>query len=140
MRTFYSRCLPLVLSAFFTLSSFALDTTQFDDPILLERYKTLTEELRCLVCQNETIAGSSAPLALDLRRQVAEQIRAGQSDEQIRDYMTERYGEFILYRPSDSGAGKILWIAPLVFLLLAGFIFVLVLSNRDSGSDDEELT
>ena len=85
-----------------------------------------------MVCQNETIAGSSSELAQDLRKQVAEQLRAGQSDEQIRAYMTERYGEFILYRPSHDGKTKILWLAPLVFLLLLAFIFIAVLIKKNN--------
>lgn len=112
------------------LNSFALDTTSFEDAELHARYKTLTHELRCLVCQNETIAESSAPLALDLRVQVAEQLRAGQTNVQIRAYMTERYGEFILYRPQKTGAGQILWIAPLLLLLGAGLIFIVVVSRK----------
>ena len=135
-----SKLLILFISALFAFTYFvALDITQFDDPDLLERYHSLTEELRCLVCQNETIAGSSAPLAVDLRYQVASQIKAGQTDDQIRAYMTERYGEFILYRPPLSGVTKLLWIAPLVLLLLSGFIFILVLNKRNKMLDDEDL-
>lgn len=139
MNSFYSRSLLVLACILLPINIFGLDATEFDDPQELKRYQALTEELRCLVCQNETIAGSSAPLAVDLRQQVAKQINAGQSDEQIRAYMTERYGEFILYRPSDSGAGKILWVAPLFFLLFAAFVFVIVIENRKvlAGSDDE---
>ena len=141
MRSFnYLKLLIIAGSLFYVFAqSLALDTTQFDDPKLLTRYLNLTEELRCLVCQNENIAGSSAPLAIDLRSQVAEQIKAGQTDDQIRSYMTERYGEFILYRPPQAGVARLLWIAPLILLLLSGLVFFVVLNNRKSLSDDEDL-
>ena len=127
------RALIIIICIFVcSLQINALDTTDFKDASLQKRYQNLTDELRCLVCQNETIAGSSSELAQDLRKQVAEQLRAGQSDEQIRAYMTERYGEFILYRPSHDGKTKILWLAPLVFLLLLAFIFIAVLIKKNN--------
>ena len=85
------------------------------------RLKGLAEELRCLVCQNQTIADSHAPLAVDLRNQIRDQIAAGRSDGQIRAYMVERYGDFVLYRPPLKGTTLVLWIGP--FLLLAGGAF-----------------
>ena len=127
------RALIIIICIFVcSLQINALDTTDFKDASLQKRYQNLTDELRCLVCQNETIAGSSSELAQDLRKQVAEQLRAGQSDEQIRAYMTERYGEFILYRPSHDGKTKILWLAPVVFLLLLAFIFIAVLIKKNN--------
>ena len=71
----------------------------FDDPALQARYENITRELRCLVCQNETIADSNATLARDLRREVREMIAAGKTDDEIRDFMIARYGDFVLYRP-----------------------------------------
>ena len=85
------------------------------------RLKGLAEELRCLVCQNQTIADSHAPLAVDLRNQIRDQIAAGRSDGQIRAYMVERYGDFVLYRPPLKATTLVLWIGP--FLLLAGGAF-----------------
>ena len=117
----------------------ALDTTDFNDADLQKRYQTLNNELRCLVCQNETIAASSSELAQDLRKQVADQLRAGQSDEQIRTYMSERYGDFIHYRPLNTGRTRLLWLAPLILLLLFGLVFVTILAKKSKAviEDDE---
>jgi len=119
----------------------AIDTTKFDDAKLQERYSSLTNELRCLVCQNETIAGSSSELAQDLRKQVAEQIKVGKSDQEIREYMTTRYGEFILYRPPNNGKTKLLWLAPAVFLSVLIIIFLLILGKKSKQviSDEDVL-
>jgi cytochrome c-type biogenesis protein CcmH len=94
------------------------------------RLKALAEELRCLVCQNQTIADSSAPLAVDLRNQIRDQIAQGRSDAQIRDYMVERYGDFVLYRPPFQASTLVLWLGPP--LLVAGGIaaFILVVRRR----------
>ncbi len=85
---------------------------------LEQRVKGLAHELRCLVCQNQTIADSNADLAIDLRTQIREQIKAGKTDRQIKDYMVARYGDFVLYRPPVQSNTVLLWAAP--FLLLAG--------------------
>ena len=107
-----------------------------DDPVANKRAVYLAEELRCLVCQNQTIADSNAPLALDLRNQIRTQIAAGRSDDQIReqiaqgrsdtqiiDYMVERYGDFVLYRPPLKATTLFLWFGPPV-LLVFGFAFL----------------
>jgi cytochrome c-type biogenesis protein CcmH len=86
------------------------------DPATEGRLKALAEELRCLVCQNQTIADSSAPLALDLRNQIRTQIAQGRSDTQIRDYMVERYGDFVLYRPPLRATTVLLWVGPFALL------------------------
>jgi len=88
------------------------------DPVANKRAVALAEELRCLVCQNQSIAESNAELALDLRRQIREQIAAGQSDVQIVDYMVQRYGDFVLYRPPLKAATLLLWFGPFVLFLL----------------------
>ena len=98
----------------------AIDTGRaFDDPAQQERYERLIKDLRCLVCQNQSIADSNALLASDLRREVREMMIAGQSDDQIREFMTTRYGDFVLYRPPVSPRTWLLWSAP-VLLLLGG--------------------
>jgi len=132
--------LLLILYIILGIKVSALDTTQFEDEFLQQRYQALTNELRCLVCQNETIAGSSSELAQDLRKQVAEQIKSGKNDADIRLYMTERYGDFILYRPPNTGSTKLLWLAPLGFLFILSLIFILVVSNKsnlDTQKDEE---
>jgi cytochrome c-type biogenesis protein CcmH len=109
----------------------AIDTGRaFEDPEQQARYELLIKDLRCLVCQNQSIADSNATLASDLRREVREMMIAGQSDEQIRDFMTARYGDFVLYRPPVSPRTWLLWSAP-VLLLLGGLgIAAMVVMRR----------
>jgi len=95
-----------------------------------ERLKGLAEELRCLVCQNQTIADSNAPLALDLRNQIRTQIAEGRSDSQIRAYMVERYGDFVLYRPPFKASTAILWAGPFALLLFGGGIAIAIMRRR----------
>lgn len=90
-----------------------------DDPQIERRMRTLTEELRCLVCQNETLAESKADLAEDLRHEIREQMKAGKSDKEIIAFLTERYGDFVLYRPPVKSTTYLLWFGPFA-LLIAG--------------------
>ncbi len=94
-----------------------------EDPVANKRAMMLAEELRCLVCQNQTIADSHADLAVDLRRQIREQIAQGRSDRQILDYMVDRYGDFVLYRPPVKATTLVLWFGPLL-LLVCGLAFL----------------
>jgi len=98
------------------------------DPALEARMQAVASELRCLVCQNQTIADSQADLAVDLRRQVREMLQQGRSEREIVDYMTARYGDFVLYRPPMKGTTMLLWYGPA--LLLVGGIAVLLLVLR----------
>lgn len=101
-----------------------------DNPALEARMMAITSELRCLVCQNQTVADSHASLAVDLRQEVRELLLKGQSDQQVRDYMTARYGDFILYRPPVMTSTALLWYGPGV-LAVAGLVtLVLVLRRR----------
>ena len=100
------------------------------DPVLEERMLKIATELRCLVCQNQTIADSHADLAVDLRQQVREMLQKGMTDKQISDYMTERYGDFVLYRPPFKNKTMLLWIGPGVLLVLGLLVLVLVLRKR----------
>jgi len=93
------------------------------DPALEDRVMKLSKELRCLVCQNETLADSRADLAVDLRDQIREQMRAGKTDKEIIDYLTARYGKFILYNPPVDPTTYLLWFGP--FILLLGGLFML---------------
>jgi len=93
------------------------------DPQLDRRVTNLAHELRCLVCQNQTLAESNAPLAVDLRNQIREQLAAGKSESQVVDFMVERYGDFVLYRPPFKATTVLLWAGPFLFLL-AGFYFL----------------
>ena len=99
-----------------------------------ERLKALAEDLRCLVCQNQTIADSNAPLALDLRNQIRSQIAQGRSDAQIRDYMVERYGDFVLYRPPLRASTALLWGGPFVLLAVGIVVFLRVTRRQGAGA------
>jgi cytochrome c-type biogenesis protein CcmH len=118
--------------------SFAIDTQRaFDDPALQARYEQINRELRCLVCQNQTIADSNATLAQDLRREVREMIEAGKSDAEIREFMIERYGDFVLYRPRMTPVNFLLWGAPVLLLLLGTFIGIRIIRKQAASVDDE---
>ena len=94
-----------------------------DDPALEARVSNLARELRCLVCQNETLADSRADLAVDLRAQIREQMKAGKSDKEIIEFLTNRYGDFVLYRPPVRPTTYLLWFGPFL-LLLAGLVIL----------------
>ena len=133
-------CLALLAALLVTFSSgaLAIDTERaFDDPQLQARYEQLNRELRCLVCQNQTIADSNAPLASDLRREVRDLISQGKSDEEIRDFLLDRYGDFVLYRPRMTGANFLLWAAPVLLLLVGLFAAVRVIRKRATEPDTD---
>jgi cytochrome c-type biogenesis protein CcmH len=109
------------------------------DPVLEERVTALASELRCLVCQNQTIADSNAPLAADLRNQVREKMRQGESDSEIVDYMVARYGDFVLYRPPLKLTTVLLWFGPLL-LLAGGFVVLLRRVLRRRPAQDLQMT
>ena len=106
------------------------------DPVLEARMTRIAAELRCLVCQNQTIADSNADLAVDLREQVRGMLRQGESDEHILKYMTDRYGDFVLYRPPLKGTTLLLWFGPGVLLLGGVATLVVVLRRRARMSDE----
>jgi len=112
---------------------------KFNTPEQEHTYKVLTEELRCLVCQNQTIADSNAELAKDLRRQVYEMLQQGKSKEQITDYMTERYGDFVLYNPPFKIKTSLLWIGPIAFLII-GLVLLIVFSRTKKSTKNTKLT
>lgn len=103
-----------------------------EDPAIEARMKNLTKQLRCLVCQNETLADSQAPLAEDLRREIREQIKAGKTDQEIMAYATQRYGDFVLYNPPVKATTYLLWFGPFVLLILGtGLLYRYLKSRRD---------
>lgn len=110
------------------------------DPAIEQRLKTLSAELRCLVCQNQSLADSHADLAIDLRNQVREQMQAGKSDAQIRAWLTERYGDFVLYRPPLKTTTVLLWAGPAVLLVTALAGLFINLRNRRRTLPPAELT
>lgn len=129
--------LLLILVASATFPALAKDAQPAAaDPVLEERVMALSRELRCLVCQNETLADSRADLAVDLRNQIREQMQAGKSDKEIIAFLTERYGKFILFRPPVDPTTYLLWFGPFV-LLLGGLLllFRYVKQRRDAIVD-----
>ena len=108
---------------FFILITSCTGAWAQDSPKLDERVKNLAHELRCLVCQNQTIADSNAPLAVDLRNQIREQLAAGKSERDVVDFMVARYGDFVLYRPPFKAATLALWLGPFALLGLGAWIF-----------------
>jgi len=117
------------------------------DPAIEARMVRITSELRCLVCQNQTIADSNAGLAVDLRKETREMLKQGKSDAEIVDYMTARYGDFVLYRPPLRTKTVPLWFGPALLLLIGGTVLVLTLRRRsrmaadafDPDVDDDEI-
>ena len=101
-----------------------------DDPALEKRVAGLAHELRCLVCQNQTLADSNAPLAVDLRNQIREQLQGGASERDVIDFMVARYGDFVLYRPPLKASTLALWIGPFVLLALGAFLLLRRLVRR----------
>lgn len=102
-----------------------------DDPVLEKRVMALSTHLRCLVCQNQTIADSNAELAIDLRNQVRDKLRQGQSEQEVLDYMVNRYGEFVLFKPLVKSTTWLLWFGPLLLLTMGlGVLFVILRQRR----------
>ena len=105
----------------------------FTDPAKEQAYQTLISELRCLVCQNQTIADSNADLAKDLRQQVYDMLQQGKSQQDVVDFMTQRYGDFVMYRPAFSMKTGLLWLGPIAFLLI-GIITVVLLARHKKNA------
>jgi cytochrome c-type biogenesis protein CcmH len=133
-------CVIALLLLFAALPASAVDPIEIEDPALQQRYRDLTHELRCMQCQNQSIADSPVGLAGDLRREVRELLLAGKSDQQIRDHLRARYGDFILFRPEFNARTAWLWAAPFVLLMVGIVIAVRVLRGRAALADqpDEE--
>jgi cytochrome c-type biogenesis protein CcmH len=125
-------CLPLLAQA-------STEPTMLD-PVSQRRLVDLSAQLRCLVCQNQSIAESNAELAVDLRNQINEQIKLGRSDKEIVDFMVTRYGDFVLYRPPFKATTALLWIGPIALLLLAVLVFYRTLVSRRARVDERPLT
>ena len=128
-----SKFLPWIFALAVGLSTLALaavDPLPFKDHAQELRFQALTKQLRCLVCQNESLNDSAAPLAADLRRDVFEQMQAGKSDDEIKAWLTARYSDFVLYDPPLRGGTWLLWFGPLLILLGGGAGIFLIVRRR----------
>lgn len=110
---------------------------QFSSPEQQERFNRLAEELRCLVCQNQSLADSDAPLAQDLRQEVFTMLESGASDEQIKSFLVERYGDFVLYRPPVQGNTLVLWVGPILLLVAGAAVIGFNVRRRRSLLEEE---
>jgi len=121
-------------------AALAVDPTEMPTPELEQRYLALTHELRCMQCQNESLADSPVELAADLRQEVRDMLLAGKSDAQVRAFMVARYGDFILFRPRFTARTAWLWLAPGVLLLIGALVLVRVIRQRAAllPQDDED--
>ncbi len=135
--TMLSRMLLAAMLAMIVLPVFAIDPLPFKDRAEELRFQELTRELRCLVCQNENLADSHAPLAKDLREQVFEQMQAGKSDAQIKEWLTDRYSDFVLYDPPLRGGTMLLWFGPFVLLLIGAVVVAMIVRRRSRGLTPE---
>jgi cytochrome c-type biogenesis protein CcmH len=111
-----------------------------EDPAVETRLKTLAVELRCLVCQNQTLADSNAPLAEDLRREVREMIAKNMTDDQIVDFLVTRYGDFVRYRPPFKVTTFLLWVGPFLLLVVGATVLTMSLRRRAQKTDDGALS
>ncbi len=110
----------------------------FDDPATQARYEEIIDEVRCATCQNQSIKDSNAVLAEDLRREIRDMISEGRTDEEIFSFLTDRYGDFVLYRPRLDERTALLWGAPVLLLFVGGFVLFRVISKRTSMPLDDE--
>lgn len=133
--------LPLIFALLFASTATAVDSATeaalAADPVAEKRLQHLSEELRCLVCQNQTIADSNAELAQDLRREIRGMIAAGKSDREIIDFMVVRYGDFVLYRPPVKGITLLLWGGPVALMLLGLVVLLRYLRRRAARVADD---
>ena len=136
-------CLALALSADAAFAQAATDNApqQFTNVAEERRFHALVSELRCVMCQNQSLADSNAQIAVDLRREVLALMRAGKTDAQVKDYLVARYGEFVLYRPQVEATTWLLWFGPALLLLAGGFVVAGVVRKRGArpatGPDDD---
>jgi cytochrome c-type biogenesis protein CcmH len=141
VKNFHVACLLLLLALVVRPAVAAIEELEFSSPEQEERYLNLIDEMRCPKCLNANLSGSDAPIAADLRAEIHAQITAGNSDDEIIEFMTARYGDFIMYRPPLNIGTALLWFGPLV-LLLAGFVVIrrMLAASSSSASTSENLS
>ena len=141
-----NRFVVVIFISLISFSVFAIDTGRaFEDDETQARYEEIISEVRCVQCQNQTIKDSNVQIASDLRREIRRLLGEGKTNTEVYDFLVQRYGEFVLYRPPMSGFTLLLWLAPGVFLLLGGFVVVRVVKKRmsmpiDINDDADQVT
>ncbi|MEW5893558.1 MAG: cytochrome c-type biogenesis protein [Pseudomonadota bacterium] len=124
-------CLIALLCGLLALPAWAGEAQpNAEDPVIEQRLNRLAEDLRCLVCQNESLAGSRADLAEDLRREIRQQMKAGKNDQEVIDYLTSRYGDFVLYKPPFKPVTFLLWFGPALFVTIGAVVWFVTLRRR----------
>jgi cytochrome c-type biogenesis protein CcmH len=135
------RLFALLLVALALGTGWAKEATPLaEDPVVEQRMISISEEMRCLVCQNESLAGSRADLAQDLRRELRTLIKQGKTDAEIREFMVERYGDFVLYRPRIKPETYLLWAGPFLLMIVAVVVLLVYLRRRNRVLDDPQLS
>jgi len=135
------RLVALLLLALSLATGFAKEAAPLaEDPVVEQRLIAISEEMRCLVCQNESLAASRSDLANDLRRELRTLIKAGKTDQEIREFMVERYGDFVLYRPPVKPSTWLLWAGPFLLMITGVAVLLVYLRRRSRAMGDEVLT
>jgi cytochrome c-type biogenesis protein CcmH len=133
--------IALAIALLLATTTWAKDAAPLaEDPVVEQRLIKIAEELRCLVCQNESLAGSRADLAEDLRREVRMLIKQGKTDQEIKDFLVARYGDFVLYRPPVKPSTWLLWLGPFVFMIVGIAVLVTYLRRRGTQVTETALT
>jgi len=133
------RALIFIVALFVSLTAMAIDTgAAFEDPEMQARYENIISEVRCLVCQNQTIKDSNVFLAADLRREIRRMMVEGMTDTEIADFLVARYGDFVLYNPRKSGRTLILWITPAILVGFGGIVLIRVVRDRMKMPIDDD--
>ncbi|SES62475.1 cytochrome c-type biogenesis protein [Thalassotalea agarivorans] len=138
MKPIITLVLFIIVSATFAVNA-SSDTYVFQDEVTKKRYQSLVKELRCPKCQNQNLADSNSEIAIDLRQQVYDMLQQGRSDQEIVQFMVERYGEFVLYRPKISPLTYVLWFGPIV-LVIVGFIALILILRKKPEKKAKTLT
>ncbi|MEN8178284.1 MAG: cytochrome c-type biogenesis protein [Pseudomonadota bacterium] len=143
LRGFLFSLIWLFAAAATPLSAATLAEYKFDDPVMKSDFRSITEEMRCLVCQNESLAGSNAELAVDLRNEIYDMMQAGQTKDDVIRFMVDRYGDFVLYNPPMKPSTYPLWFGPLILFLIGAILLFRTLKRKKQSqettlSDDEQ--
>ncbi|MEH6649227.1 MAG: cytochrome c-type biogenesis protein [Motiliproteus sp.] len=134
LRSMLARSIVLMVLLLTSWSAQAvIDAYQFDNDQQHDRYKLLTEELRCPKCQNQNLAGSNSPIATDMRREIHRMVTEGQSNQDVVDFMVARYGDFVNYRPRRDGSTMVLWYGPIALLVIGGLVVLATARRRRAG-------